>query len=111
MRAYRKETDRQKLMIKKASLAQSRLLFVVNGLRRLLDDEHFVTLLRAEAMHTLPLGFRPPGEVRIPILNAGGATITHAIYVGTSGAVSLSAVAGSVTAAARIPPITFQVNA
>jgi hypothetical protein len=46
--------DRQKLMIKKASLAQSRLLFVVNGLRRLLDDEHFVTLLRAEAMHTLP---------------------------------------------------------
>lgn len=54
VRAYRKETDRQKLMIKKASLAQSRLLFVVNGLRRLLDDEHFVTLLRAEAMHTLP---------------------------------------------------------
>jgi ParB family chromosome partitioning protein len=54
VRAYRKETDRQKLMIKKASLAQSRLLFVVNGLRRLLDDEHFVTLMRAEAMHTLP---------------------------------------------------------
>lgn len=54
VRAYRKETDRQKLMIKKASLAQSRLLFVVNGLRRLLDDENFVTLLRAEAMHTLP---------------------------------------------------------
>ena len=29
-------------------------MFVVNGLRRLLDDENFVTLLRAEAMHTLP---------------------------------------------------------
>jgi len=29
-------------------------LFVVNGLRQLLDDDHFVTLLRAEAMHTLP---------------------------------------------------------
>jgi ParB family chromosome partitioning protein len=54
VRAYRKETDRQKLLIKKAALAQSRLLFVVNGLRRLLSDEHFVTLLRAEAMHTLP---------------------------------------------------------
>lgn len=54
VRAYRKETDRQKLLIKKAALAQSRLLFVVNGLRRLLDDDHFVTLLRAEAMHTLP---------------------------------------------------------
>jgi ParB family transcriptional regulator, chromosome partitioning protein len=54
VRAYRKETDRQKLMIKKATLTQGRLLFVVNGLRRLLDDPHFVTLLRAEAMHTLP---------------------------------------------------------
>jgi ParB family chromosome partitioning protein len=54
VRAYRKETDRQKLLVKKAALAQSRLLFVVNGLRRLLADEHFVTLLRAEAMHTLP---------------------------------------------------------
>lgn len=59
VRAYRKETDRQKLMVKKAALTQSRLLFVVNGLRRLLDDEHFVTLLRAEAMHTLP---RPLAE-------------------------------------------------
>lgn len=54
VRAYRRETDRQKLLMKKAALAQSRLLFVVNGLKQLLDDEHFVTLLRAEAMHTLP---------------------------------------------------------
>ena len=59
VRAYRKEADRQKLLVKKAALAQSRLLFVVNGLRRLLEDEHFVTLLRAEAMHTLP---RPLAE-------------------------------------------------
>ncbi len=54
VRAYRKETDRQKLQVKKATLAQSRLLFVVNALRRLLADEHFVTLLRAELMHTMP---------------------------------------------------------
>lgn len=54
IRAYRKETERQKLLVKKASLAQGRLLFVVNALRRLLNDEHFVTLLRAEAMNTLP---------------------------------------------------------
>jgi len=54
VRAYRKETERQKLLVKKATLAQSRLLFVVNALRRLLADEHFVTLLRAEAMHTMP---------------------------------------------------------
>lgn len=54
IRAYRKETDRQKLLVKKATLAQSRLLFVVNALRRLLSDDNFVNLLRAEAMHTLP---------------------------------------------------------
>jgi ParB family chromosome partitioning protein len=54
IRAYRKETERQKALIKKATLAQGRLLFVVNALRRLLNDEHFVTLLRAEAMNTLP---------------------------------------------------------
>jgi ParB family chromosome partitioning protein len=59
VRAYRKETERQKLLVKKATLAQSRLLFVVNALKRLLADEHFVTLLRAEAIHTMP---RPLAE-------------------------------------------------
>lgn len=59
VRAYRKETDRQKLLVKKAALAQSRLLFVVNALRLLLEDDHFVALLRAEAMHTMP---RPLAE-------------------------------------------------
>src|SRR5688572_7125662 len=54
VRAYRKETQRQKLLIKRATLSQTRLLFVVNALRRLLADEHFVTLLRAEGMQTLP---------------------------------------------------------
>ena len=65
IRAYRKETERQKLLVRKATLAQSRLLFVVNALRRLLADEHFVALLRAESMHTLP---RPLAER----LNASG---------------------------------------
>ena len=54
VRAYRKETQRQKLLIKRATLSQTRLLFVVNALRRLLADEHFVTLLRAEGLQTLP---------------------------------------------------------
>lgn len=54
IRAYRKETDRQQLLVRKAAVAQQRLIFVVNALRCLLADEHFVTLLRAEAMNTLP---------------------------------------------------------
>lgn len=54
IRAYEKETERQKLLIKRASLARSRLLFVSNALRRLIGDDHFLTLLRAEGLHTLP---------------------------------------------------------
>lgn len=51
---YQKEAKRQKLMVKKAELAESRMIFIVNALRRLLADENFLTVLRAEAMHTLP---------------------------------------------------------
>jgi ParB family chromosome partitioning protein len=54
IRAYQRETERQKLLIKRASLARSRLLFVANAMRRLLSDDHFVTLLRAEGLSTLP---------------------------------------------------------
>lgn len=54
IRAYQRETERQKLLIKRASLARSRLLFVANAMRRLLSDEHFATILRAEGLSTLP---------------------------------------------------------
>jgi ParB family chromosome partitioning protein len=54
VRAYRKETDRQKLLIRKAQIVETRLLFIVNALRHLLADDHFTTLLRAEALPTMP---------------------------------------------------------
>ena len=54
VRAYRQETDRQKLMIKKAELTQGRLLFVVEAFRLLRDDENFLTLLRAEGLEMMP---------------------------------------------------------
>lgn len=41
-------------MVKKAEIAQQRLLFVVGALRELLADEHFTTLLRAEGLDSLP---------------------------------------------------------
>ncbi|MEQ1756697.1 MAG: plasmid partitioning protein RepB C-terminal domain-containing protein [Vicinamibacterales bacterium] len=59
VRAYRKETERQKLLVRKAAVSQRRLLFLVNGLRRLLADEHFTTLLRAEGIVSMP---RPLAE-------------------------------------------------
>ena len=52
--AFRRESQRQKVMIKKAKICEAKLLFVVTGFKRLLDDENFVTLLRAEGLHTMP---------------------------------------------------------
>ena len=54
IRAYQRETERQKLLVKRASLARSRLSFVSNAFRRLLDDQHFVALMRAEGLSTIP---------------------------------------------------------
>ncbi|WP_424628842.1 plasmid partitioning protein RepB C-terminal domain-containing protein [Bradyrhizobium sp. SYSU BS000235] len=54
IRAYRKEADRQKLVVKKATLAQERLIFVVNALRTLLADPRFLQMLRQEELHTVP---------------------------------------------------------
>jgi ParB family transcriptional regulator, chromosome partitioning protein len=59
IKSYENEAQRQTLLVRKADLAQTRLSFVVNALRRLFEDEEFLTLLRAEAMHTLP---RPLAE-------------------------------------------------
>lgn len=54
VRVYTKEVERQKLMVKKASFTQQRLLFVVGALREMLADENFTNLLRAEGLDTLP---------------------------------------------------------
>lgn len=54
VRAYQREADRQRLMIKKAEVTENRLLFVVEAMRTLLADENFVTLLRAEGLSTMP---------------------------------------------------------
>jgi len=54
VRAYKQEAERQKLLIKKAELTQGRLMFVVEAFRSLKGDDHFLTLLRAEGLDTLP---------------------------------------------------------
>lgn len=54
VRAYQKEVDRQRQLLKKASLAQGRLAFITSAMGRLLGEDHFVALLRAEGMATLP---------------------------------------------------------
>ena len=54
LRVYQKEVDRKKLITKKAGVASDHILFVVEAMRRLLREENFVNLLRAENMVKLP---------------------------------------------------------
>jgi ParB family chromosome partitioning protein len=54
VKAYKRETQRQQLTVKKARICEERLLFVTSTLKELFADEGFVNLLRAEHIDTLP---------------------------------------------------------
>lgn len=54
LEAFRKETDRQKVLIRRADLTEARLAVIRSALETLLSDEHFTTLLRAENLDTMP---------------------------------------------------------
>ena len=54
VRSYKREADRQRALVRKAEIAQRRLMFVASALGRLHADEHFSNLLRAEGLPTMP---------------------------------------------------------
>ena len=54
VRAYKQETERQRVLVKRADLTENRLLIIKSALEVLLADEHFSTLLRAENLDTMP---------------------------------------------------------
>jgi len=54
VKTYQREVARQHKLMLKADHAHQQLLLVVQGLKRLFADEHFVTLLRAEGLDSLP---------------------------------------------------------
>lgn len=54
MKAYQLETSRQRLMVHKAKVCETRLLFAVSALKSLFQDDNFVNLLRAESLDSLP---------------------------------------------------------
>jgi len=54
VRAYREDTERKRLLVRKADAARARLVFLTEAFRQLLEDENFVTLLRAEELDTIP---------------------------------------------------------
>lgn len=51
---FKKESQRQKLLIKKAQLCEAKLVILVTAFTQLLMDDNFITLLRAEALANIP---------------------------------------------------------
>ena len=51
---YRREIEKTRDLVRRASIVNQRLLLMVSMMRRLFADETFVVLLRAEALLTMP---------------------------------------------------------
>jgi ParB family chromosome partitioning protein len=54
IRAYQEDVDRKRLLVRKSEATRNRLIFTTEAVRKLLADDNFVTLLRAEGLNTLP---------------------------------------------------------
>ena len=54
VREYKDKIREQRQLIKKANFTKERLLLLISALRRLMSDDHFVTLLRAENLVDMP---------------------------------------------------------
>lgn len=63
-RLYRKEAERMQKFEQKARVVNDSLTFVVEGMRQLLQDDHFNTLLRAEKITTMPKQLRELVEAK-----------------------------------------------
>ncbi len=56
VRTYQQDTDKKRMIVRKAEATRDRLVFVTEALRALFDEDAFVNLLRAEQLETLPRG-------------------------------------------------------
>jgi ParB family chromosome partitioning protein len=54
LNVYRRESARQKIAVKKAKICEAKLVFIVSAFDKLLGDENFTNLLRAESLFTMP---------------------------------------------------------
>jgi ParB family chromosome partitioning protein len=52
--AFKRESQRQKELVRKARNCEAKLVFIVTAFGKLLADEGFLTLLRAEALDSIP---------------------------------------------------------
>jgi ParB family transcriptional regulator, chromosome partitioning protein len=65
LRAYRQDVDRKKILIRKSNSTKSRLMFILEALRKLLGEPDFVAVLDTEKLDTLPknIALRLQGQV------------------------------------------------
>ena len=54
LRTYQDDVDKKQILVRKAAVARDQIMFVTEALGKLLADENFVTLLRAEGLETIP---------------------------------------------------------
>jgi hypothetical protein len=54
VREYKDRMREQRQLVQKANLTKERLLLLTSAMRRLMQDEHFLTLLRAENLVDMP---------------------------------------------------------
>jgi ParB family chromosome partitioning protein len=51
---YEQRTRDQQALVKRAALTREKLVLLKSAVKKLLTDEHFVTLLRAEQLQDMP---------------------------------------------------------
>jgi len=54
MKIYQKEVDRKQMVTRKAALVNQQMVFITQAMRQLCGEDHFITLLRAEGLTTMP---------------------------------------------------------
>jgi ParB family chromosome partitioning protein len=54
VRAYEHHTQQQRALVRRSALITQRFAIITSSLRRLLADDHFLTLLRAEGLRSIP---------------------------------------------------------
>ncbi|SHL17212.1 chromosome partitioning protein, ParB family [Roseovarius marisflavi] len=54
IRTYQNDVEKKQLLLRKATGTRNELMFITEAMRKLLNDENFITLLRAEGLATIP---------------------------------------------------------
>jgi ParB family chromosome partitioning protein len=55
VREYERYTHQQRLLVRRSAIVTERLAVLAASMRRLLSDDHFLTVLQAEGLHSIPV--------------------------------------------------------